>query len=212
MNSCAGQLASLYDPGELAAMLGSVGENVAVNRSVVFYAPECIHLGSNVRIDCFCVLSAGGLRTPGPHIVIGDHVHIAVYCSLLANSGAIHLEDFAGLAPRVTILTSTDDYSDGSMSNPTIPDLYRNVRRGDVVLKKHALVGSGAVLMPAVTLGTGAAVGALSFVNKSVPEFAVVGGNPIRLIGTRNRRILDLEREFLHEKQGRYQGLPQDHD
>jgi galactoside O-acetyltransferase len=86
------------------------------------------------------------------------------------------------------------------MSNPTVPLEYRKVRSGDVVLKKHALVGSGSVIMPSVTLGIGASVGALSFVNRDVPEFAIVAGTPARIIGQRNRRILDLERKFLADK------------
>jgi serine acetyltransferase len=40
-------------------------------------------------------------------------------------------------------------------------------------------------------------VGALSFVNKSVPEYAVVSGNPLRKIGNRNREQLEtLEKQY----------------
>ena len=74
---------------------------------------------------------------------------------------------------------------------------FRKVTSGDVVFKKHALIGSGSVIMPGVTIETGAAVGALSFVNKNVPEFAVAAGIPARVIGQRNRRLLELEKTFL---------------
>jgi dTDP-4-amino-4,6-dideoxy-D-glucose acyltransferase len=188
-------LGALYSDEELRDTLGSVGHNVSVNRSVVFYAPENIHLGSNVRIDCFSLLSAG---TDG--IELGDHVHISSYCCLIGSGGKIHLESFTGIASRSTIYTATDDFSDGFMTGPTIPDKYRNVRSGSVVLRRHAVLGCSSVVLPGVTIGLGATVGALSLVRKSIPEFAIVAGNPLRLIGQRNRRVLDLEKEFLAEK------------
>jgi galactoside O-acetyltransferase len=190
------ELGSLYGAEELQQMLGSVGENVSVNRSAVFYHPKCIHLGSNVRIDCFSLLSAAS-----PGIVIGDHVHISAYAGLFGSSGRIEVESFCALSSRVTVFTSNDDYVDGFLSNPTVPLEYRKVTCGDVVFKKHALIGSGSVILPGVTVETGASVGALSLVSRDVPEFAVVAGIPGRVIGRRNRRLLELEAAFLEKNQ-----------
>ena len=188
-------LGALYSRDELEQMFGSVGENVSVNRSVIFYSPKNISLGSHVRIDCFGLISAGAKG-----IEFGDHVHISSYCCLNGSGGKILFESFTGLAARGTIYTATDDFSDGFMTGPTVPDKYRKVRIGDVVLRKHAVIGCGSVVLPGVTIGLAATVGALSLVKASVPEFAIVAGNPIRLIGQRNRQILDLEKEFLAEK------------
>ena len=52
----------------------SVGKNVQISDRASFYGASRISIGSNVRIDDFCVLSAG---VGG--ISIGQHVHIAVY-------------------------------------------------------------------------------------------------------------------------------------
>ena len=177
-----------YTAKELQRMLGSVGENVAVNRSVVFYSPENIHVGSNSRIDCFSILSASSAG-----IVIGDHVHVSAYVALFGASGKITVESYCALSSRVTVFTSTDDYVDGFMSNPTVPREFRKEQIGDVVFKKHALIGCGSVIMPGVTIEVGGSVGALSFVNKNVPEFTVVAGIPCRIVGQRNRRLLELE-------------------
>lgn len=187
-------------------MLGSVGDDVSVNRSVVFYSPKNVHLGSNVRIDCFSVFTAGASG-----IIVEDHVHIGAYCCLLGSAGKIHLESFTGLSARTTVFTATDDYLEGFMTNPTVPDKYKKVRTGDVVLRRHALVGCGSVLLPGVTLGLGASVGALSLVNRSVPEFAIGFGNPIRIVASRDRRVLELEKEFIDEKQRRNQDPHQSH-
>ncbi|HLK18283.1 MAG TPA: acyltransferase [Bryobacteraceae bacterium] len=185
-------LGSVYSEGELRQMLGSVGDNVAVNRSVVFYSPKNIHIGSNSRIDCFSILSAsaGG-------IVIGDHVHISAYVGLFGASGRITVESFCALSSRVTAFTASDDYVDGFMSNPTVPAEFRKEETGDVMFKKHALIGCGSVIMPGVTIEVGASVGALSFVNRDVPEFAVAAGIPCRVVGQRHRRLLELEEKLL---------------
>jgi galactoside O-acetyltransferase len=100
---------------------------------------------------------------------------------------------------RATLFTGSDDFSMGFLTNPTIPAKFRHVKSGDVVLRKHALVGCGAVVMP-VTLGVAASVGALSFVNKNVGDFEVVSGCPAVKVGMRHPRILDLERQFLDER------------
>jgi len=203
---CGQDLGDLYGIDELKQMLGSVGDDVSVNRSVVFYSPKNVHLGSNVRIDCFSVFTAGSSG-----IVIEDHVHIGAHCCLLGSSGKIHLESFTTLSVRTTVFTATDDYSDGFMTNPTVPDKYKKIRTGDVVLKRHAMVGCGSVLLPGVTLGVGASVGALSLVKESVPEFAIAAGIPVRIIGNRERRVLELEKKFIDEKQRRNQDPHQSH-
>src|SRR4051794_15517212 len=106
--------------GEAVAALGfaSVGRNVQVSDHASIYGAERIALGSNVRIDDFCVLSAG----PGG-ISIGNFVHIAVYSSLMG-AGKITFADFSGLSSRVAIYSSNDDYSGATMSNPTVPSQF----------------------------------------------------------------------------------------
>jgi acetyltransferase-like isoleucine patch superfamily enzyme len=176
--------------------VGSKGANVSIHDTVQFFNPANVFIGDNVRIDCFCVLSAG---TEGIHI--GNNVHIAAGVYVFGGGGKVEIEDFAGISSRVSLYTASDDYSGGHMTNPTVPDRYRQVRRGGITLRKHAILGAGTVVMPGVELGLGASVGALSFVNKNVKEFLVVSGNPLRLVGTRNRRVLELEKEYLDEAQ-----------
>jgi acetyltransferase-like isoleucine patch superfamily enzyme len=187
-----------YSHDELKQILGSVGDNVTVHRSVVFFSPQNIYIGSSVRIDCYSFLSAGPKG-----IQIGDFVHLGVGVCLFGASGQIQIESFCGLSSKATVLTGSDDYTEGYLTNPTVPTRYKKVREGDVVLRKHALVGVSSVIMPGVTLGVAASVGALSFVNGNVPDFAIALGNPLRLFGKRPARILELERECLSEVENR---------
>lgn len=183
-----------YSYEELVSLgIAVIGDNVRIHRSVQIFSPQYIHFGNNVRIDCFSLLSAGS-----EEIYIGNHVHIAAGSYLFGGGGRILIDDFCGLSSRVTIYTSTDDYSEGHMTNPTVPDEYRKVSNGPVTLRKHALIGSGSIVMPNVELGIAVSVGALTFINKNIGPFNIVHGNPARIIGKRDSRILEIERNFLN--------------
>ena len=49
-------------------------------------------------------------------------------------------------------------------------------------IKQNVWIGEKASIMPGVTIGKGAIVGANAVVTKDVPDFAVVGGNPAKII------------------------------
>jgi len=55
--------------------------------------------------------------------------------------------------------------------------------RGQVTFRKGAFVGVGSIILPDVTVGTCAVVGAGSVVTSDVPDYAIVAGNPARIIG-----------------------------
>ena len=55
-------------------------------------------------------------------------------------------------------------------------------KEGKVVLKKNCRIGSHSVVMPGVTVGKNAVVGAMSFVNQDVPDGATVVGVPAQVI------------------------------
>src|SRR5258708_13363705 len=129
------ELGARYTIHELRHMLGSVGENVAVNRSVVFYSAKNIHVGSNVRIDCFCILSASSYG-----IVIGDNVHISAYAALFGSSGKIQVDSFGALSARESVFTATDDYRNGLMSNPTLTMYYTKRNYIHPVPSNHPLI------------------------------------------------------------------------
>ena len=172
----------------------SVGENVQISDRASFYGLSRIALGNNVRIDDFCVLSAG---VGG--ISVGNHVHIAVYSSLIG-AGKISLSDFCNISSRVAIYSSNDDYSGVTMTNPTVPSEYTGVTHADVFLDKHVIVGSGSVILPGVTLEEGVAVGALCLVHKRCEAFGIYAGNPARRIKERKRDLLELEQRFMATK------------
>ena len=174
--------------------LASVGENIQISDKASFYGLTRMVLGNNVRIDDFCVLSAGA-----GGVEIGDNVHIAVYSSLIG-AGRITLSDFCNISSRVAIYSSIDDYSGATMTNPTVPSEFTGVAHADVFVGKHVIVGSGSVILPGVTLEEGVAVGALSLVHKRCEAFGIYAGNPARRIKERKRDLLELEQKFMAGK------------
>jgi galactoside O-acetyltransferase len=180
----------LTRPELLELGFGAVGEDVSIDASAVFYGAERISLGSHVRIDAGAVLSAGA-----GGILIGDHVHVSVRV-FLTGAARIELRSFAGVSAGTAIFSSNDDYSGGWLTGPTVPEDLRNVTNAPVVLGEHAIVGAGCVILPGVTVGKGAAVGALSCVRRDVPPFTIVAGPRGEVIGERDRKLLELEREL----------------
>jgi acetyltransferase-like isoleucine patch superfamily enzyme len=174
-----------------------VGAGVQISDRASFYGSDKITIGDNSRIDDFCVLSAG---VGGIHI--GQHVHVAVFSSLIG-AGQIKLADFCNLSSRVSIYSSSDDYSGQHMTNPTVPTAYTGVVHADVLLDRHVIVGCGSVILPGVRLHEGVAIGALSLVAESCEAFGIYAGNPLRRIKARSRDLLLQEGAFMAAKMGK---------
>jgi galactoside O-acetyltransferase len=169
----------------------SIGENLQISDRVSFYGVERIAIGSNVRIDDYCILSAG---LGG--ITIGNYVHIAVFSSLIGAS-AIMLSDFCNVSSRVSIYSSNDDYSGANLTNPTIPDAYKKIQSSEVIIKKHVIIGCGSVILPGVILEEGVAIGALSLVKNKCEAFGIYAGIPASLIKKRKPDLLAIEQDLI---------------
>src|SRR5690606_20418879 len=148
----------------------SLGKNVRLSAKASFYNCANISIGDNVRIDDFCILSPGK-----GGIVIGRHVHIGAYSSLIG-AGRIIFEDFSGTSSRVSVYSSNDDYSGQWMTNPTVPAQFTQVTHDEVYVGRHVIIGAGSVILPGTILEEGVAVGALSLVTKRCESFGVYFG------------------------------------
>lgn len=119
-------------------------------------SPEeyCRHIG--VKIGEHCLISTRYMAEEPYLITIGNHVQVThgVYIHTHGGANAIRQK-----------------YPDF--------DVF-----GKVVIKDWAYIGANSQLMPGVTIGEGAIVAAGSIVTKSVPPYAVVGGNPAKIIGS----------------------------
>ena len=172
----------------------SLGKNVLISDKVSIYSPKNISIGNNVRIDDFCVLSAGD-----GYINIGNYIHIAVFTTIFG-AGGVEIEDFSTTSSRVAIYSITDDYSGETLTNPIIPEKYKKLTYKEVKIKKHSIIGTGSVILPGVTLDEGTSIGANSLVLKSTEPWGIYVGSPVRRIKDRKKDLLELEIEFLKEQ------------
>jgi acetyltransferase-like isoleucine patch superfamily enzyme len=181
-----------YTNEELRDLGVTAGTDVKVHRSAHLFGGN-ICIGSHVRIDCNCVI------TSASPVAIGSYVHLGVGVTIFGSSGVV-IEDFAGLSPKVSVFTESDDYTEGYLTNPTVPLAYRNLTKAPVILRKHALVGASSVVLPGVTINRGASVGALCLVRKDIAEYAVVVGPRLQTVGHRNaERLESLEASIRQE-------------
>ncbi len=184
---------SFYSEEELKEIgLKSYGKNVLISRNATIYGADKISIGDNVRIDDFCILSG--------NISLGSYIHIAAYCGLFGGDAGIIMEDFTTLSSRCAVYGVSDDYSGAALTNPMLPDKFRNVTEGTVTIKKHSIIGTGSSILPDVTIGEGCSVGSMSLVNKSIDAWGIYVGIPCKRMKERKKDLLELEKKFLSEK------------
>lgn len=120
-----------------------------------------------------CRIEAGIHVDLGAQIYLGNRVYINAHCVLL-DGAELRIEDDVLLGPAVQVYT---------VSHPNdVSQRCQGMQQAKpVLIKKQAWIGGGAVILPGVTIGQGAIVGAGSVVTKNVPDFACVKGNPARL-------------------------------
>lgn len=167
----------------------SIGKNVKVSSKASMYNIEEIEIGDNSRIDDFCVISG--------KVKIGKYVHIAPFCLVAGGEEGVQIDDFSGLAYQVQVFSQSDDYSGETLTNPTVPDEYKNEFKKKVHICKHVIVGAGTIIMPGVILNEGTSVGAMSLIRKSTLEWSIYVGNPAKKIKDRKKSLLDLEKKFI---------------
>ena len=181
-----------YKREELESMgFKYLGPNVKVSEKASIYNCDRIEIGDNSRIDDFCVISG--------RVVIGAYVHIAPFCLIAGGEKGIFMGDFSGLAYHAQVFSQSDDYLGSSLTNPTVPDVYKKETKKSVSIGRHVIVGAGAIIMPGADLADGCSVGALSLVRKKTAPWGVYAGNPARRIMERKKDLLELEARFLSE-------------
>ncbi|MCK7520978.1 MAG: hypothetical protein MZV64_26430 [Ignavibacteriales bacterium] len=151
-----------------------------ISRKSSIYGAENISIGSNVRIDDFCILSG--------KIEIGNFVHIAPYTSLCGGKSGIILKDFVNLSRKIEIFAVSDDFSGETLTNPMIPDKYKKILDQQVLLEKHVLIGASSIILPGVTIKARVA-GALSLVKDDLTEWKIFAGIPAKPIKPRKKFI-----------------------
>jgi serine acetyltransferase len=153
-------------------LLASCGSNCVFERDVLIFHPENVHLGVNVYVGHRTILK-GYYKN---EMRIGDETWIGQMC-FLHSAGGIRIGARVGIGVNVTILTSQHQELGRS-----VPPLSSPVETAPVVIEDEVNIGVGSIVLPGVTIGRGARIGAGSVVTHDVEPYAIVAGSPARFL------------------------------
>jgi UDP-2-acetamido-3-amino-2,3-dideoxy-glucuronate N-acetyltransferase len=143
-----------------------VEEGCIIGEGTTIWHFSRILRGSNIGKNCVfgqnCVI--------GPNVKIGNGCKIQNNVSIYYN---VTLEDDVFIGPSITFTNVNNPRAFINRMNETRPTL----------IKKGSSVGANATIVCGHTIGCYAFVGAGSVVTKDVPDFALVVGNPAKIIG-----------------------------
>jgi acetyltransferase-like isoleucine patch superfamily enzyme len=159
------------------ASLRRCPDSVVLEPGVLVFHPENVSLDEDVYVGHYAILKGyhQNLLQIGAASWIGQ-------AAFLHSAGGLTVGRRVGIGPHVCILTST--HADpGRDHNMAIMD--GALEFAPVTLEDGCDVGTGAIVLPGVTVGKGAQIGAGAVVTHDVPPFAVVAGNPARVLRQR---------------------------
>ena len=135
-----------------------------------------------------------GLRINRPvngfnkNVHLGDHVNFNG-CKILG-SGELRIGRYFHSGEDVTFITQNHNYD---IADAIPYDKHKVIK--SILVKDFVWFGHGVIVLPGVTIGEGAVVGAGAVITKDVPDCAIVGGNPAKIIKYRDIEKFDKLKE-----------------
>ncbi len=158
------------------ALCKSVGHDLQVGPDVVLKHPETMEIGDSVFIGAQAMIQGrfDGTCRIGNHVWIGPQAYF--------DARNLVLEDYVGWGPGAKVLGS--EHTGEPVDVPIIatPLNIKPVRVGF-----GADIGTNATILPGVSVGANAIVGAGAVVNADVPDYAVAAGVPARVLRVREK-------------------------
>lgn len=129
--------------------------------------------GCNINIEKGCDFGRGN------GIIIGNNSGIGIRCQI---RGPLEIGNDVMMGPDVIILTHTHncDRTDIPMNIQGSPQPKK------VIIGNDVWIGTRVIIMPGIKIGNGVIIGAGAVVTKDVPDYAIVGGIPAKILKYRN--------------------------
>ena len=160
----------------------TIGDNCVIGASAVLYR------GTTIGNDCLI----GDTACIREGVSIGDSCIIAMGVTINYNTtigSRVKVMDNTHLTGNMTIeedvfisalVTTSNDNSLGRETAQDVPAELR--RRAGPIIRRHAMIGQGAGILPGIEIGENAIVGANSVVTRSVPKHVLALGSPARVV------------------------------
>lgn len=139
-----------------------LGENSTFGRGTVFWSPNKMTIGNNIYIGKYCTLQAD--------IVMGNNIEIANNVGLIGKYDHDYSKVGVSIKDAPWIGDSTYDFKGKAQK---------------IIIEDDVWIGYGAIIFTGVHVHRGAIIAAGSVVTHDVPAYAIVGGNPVRVLGHR---------------------------
>jgi acetyltransferase-like isoleucine patch superfamily enzyme len=171
----------LWTPGIVRPeRFGTFGEGSVIEPPLRVVSPERVHVGRNVRIRpnaWLSVAGTSGVDDGGPLLSIGDRTMLGADL-VIACAGHVEIGPDVLTSDRVFIGDTYHEYRD--VDRPIQAQGLAPPR--PVLINAGAFIGIGAMILPGVTVGENAYVGAGAVVTHDVPARCVAVGNPARVV------------------------------
>jgi acetyltransferase-like isoleucine patch superfamily enzyme len=135
-----------------------------------------LQFGQNVAVDRGCILWAGMEGSREGLIRVGDRTRVGPY-SYLGSLHRLEIGEGCLIGAYCYVITANHRFEDGDL-----PLVKQGFTGGDIRLGDHSWLGSQVVVLPGVSIGERAVVGAGAVVTKSIPAHELWGGVPARKI------------------------------
>ena len=132
-------------------------------------------VGENTFIDKSC---RGFLK----HVEIGSHCSISENCYFNSYLANVKIGDWVAIAPEVLFITG--NHKIDALGKYILENEKRSEDQldKDIIVEDDVWIGSRAIILKGVTIHKSAVIGAGAVVTKDVPAYAIVGGNPAKII------------------------------
>ena len=127
--------------------------------------------GKNVNIERGATFSS--------RVTLGDNSGIGINASL---SGCVHIGKNVMMGPHCTFYSRNHSFD--RIDIPMCEQGYQEEK--SITIGDDVWIGGHVIVLPGIHVGKGAILGAGAVVTKDVPEYAIVGGNPAKVIKSRN--------------------------
>jgi acetyltransferase-like isoleucine patch superfamily enzyme len=159
------------------AELARCPDSVILEEGVLIFHPEHVFLEEDVYVGHRAILK-GYYKN---ELRVGRASWIGQGAFLHAAAG-IEIGQEVGIGPGVMILTSSHELPSAAEPDDERPILRRPLRFAKVTLQDGCDIGALAIILPGVTVGRLAQVGAGAVVTSDVPPRTIVAGNPARIL------------------------------
>lgn len=141
-----------------------------------------LHFGEKVTIGSYALIRPGNIYggPKGHGLRIGNYSNIGPY-AYIGCSGDISIGDNVMISPRVSIYSENHNFD---QSDELLKD--QGITRSYCKIEDDCWIAANSIILAGVTVGKGSVVAAGSVVTKDIPPYAVVAGNPARIL--KNRR------------------------